>query len=274
MEFIDAFIELDEHILLLQNLSFRLEPIQPHPKGYENSLEKKTSFYRNMYKSKYDQLVKIEKSLIHIFRIVKSFPVAQDIIDLVEKINEMKPFKNNLTNSEYTTEIDLFFNAAHSIQVQISKAKSFLPIIISKLNKTKYKSINKLTYNQTSLLVENEKLKHQIAQLRIKNNALLKKQNETDSNNKISFSVKKDHPRGGCKLTDLQIERLLLIYAKRGKYARMTLNKALSTIAQTSRTYYKIIKRDYVSMETRNRIKRIADENGITLPPIGGIRQL
>jgi len=272
MAFIDSFIELDEHILRLQNQSFRLESIQPHPKDYENSLEKKTAFYKNMYINKYDQLVKIEQSLIHILRIVKSFPVAQDIIGLVEKINEMKPLSNNLANSEYTTEIDLFFNAAHSIQVQISETKSFLPIIISRLNKMKYEFFNKLSHKQTSLLIENEDLKRQITQLRTKYNALLKKQNEADNNNKICFPVKKDHPRGGCKLTDLQIKRLLLIYAKRGKYAHMTLNKALSTIAQTSRTYYKIIKRDYVSIETRNRIKRIADENGITLPPIGSIR--
>ena len=78
--------------------------------------------------------------------------------------------------------------------------------------------------------------------------------------------------RGGCKLTDLEIERLLMIFAKRGRYAHMSLTQAIKEVSQTHQTYYRVIKRDYSSHETKLRIENLALKLNIELPERGKLK--
>lgn len=48
----------------------------------------------------------------------------------------------------------------------------------------------------------------------------------------------------------------------------MTLSEAIKSIAQTHRTYYKVVNRDYLSEKTRRRIENIAKKLNIELPEI------
>lgn len=228
----------------------------------------KTRYYKKSYEEKYKQLSTIESTLKGVIKILVPHSYPTQIDSLLSEIDKMKPLKNRLNSSEYSLEIDLYFNSFHNIQCQISRAKGLLPIIISKLNNMYDDSYDNLLHNQNSLISENKKLKSQIKHLQEEIDLLKHKQPQHNSENKIYYTVRKDHPRGGCKLTDKQIERLLLIYAKRGKYADMTLVEAIKSIAQTHRTYYKIIKRDYLSERTRRRIENIAKKLDIVLPEI------
>ena len=69
--------------------------------------------------------------------------------------------------------------------------------------------------------------------------------------------------RGGSQLTDKQIERLLLIYKNR---KQIPVAQAISKLAISRRTYYRVINLDYTYEKTRNRIRKIADKLGIVLP--------
>lgn len=69
--------------------------------------------------------------------------------------------------------------------------------------------------------------------------------------------------RGGSQLSDKQIERLLLIYKNRH---RVPVSQAINKLAITRRTYYRVINLDYVYEETKNRIRKIADNLGVILP--------
>jgi hypothetical protein len=69
--------------------------------------------------------------------------------------------------------------------------------------------------------------------------------------------------RGGSQLTDKQIERLLLIYKDR---KRIPVAQAISKLAISRRTYYRVINLDYTYEETRNRIRKIANKLDIVLP--------
>lgn len=69
--------------------------------------------------------------------------------------------------------------------------------------------------------------------------------------------------RGGSQLTDKQIERLLLIYKNR---KQIPVARAISKLAISRRTYYRVINLDYTYEKTRNRIRKIADKLGIVLP--------
>ena len=69
--------------------------------------------------------------------------------------------------------------------------------------------------------------------------------------------------RGGSQLTDKQIERLLLIYKDR---KRIPVAQAISKLAISRRTYYRVINLDYTYEETRNRVRKIADKLEIVLP--------
>lgn len=69
--------------------------------------------------------------------------------------------------------------------------------------------------------------------------------------------------RGGCQLSDKQIERLLLIYKNKD---RVPVTQAISKLAITRRTYYRVINLDYTYEETRKRIRKIADKLGVVLP--------
>lgn len=78
--------------------------------------------------------------------------------------------------------------------------------------------------------------------------------------------------RGGCKLTDNTIVRLLKIYAKQGKYAHLNLTQAIKEVSQTHQTYYRVVKRGYSSETTNLRIERLALEHNISLPERGKLR--
>ena len=69
--------------------------------------------------------------------------------------------------------------------------------------------------------------------------------------------------RGGSQLTDKQIERLLLIYKNR---KQIPVSQAISKLAISRRTYYRVINLDYTYEETRNRVRKIADKLEIVLP--------
>lgn len=69
--------------------------------------------------------------------------------------------------------------------------------------------------------------------------------------------------RGGCQLSDKQIERLLLIYKNKD---RVPVTQAISKLAITRRTYYRVINLAYTYEETRKRIRKIADKLGVVLP--------
>ncbi|MDN6005246.1 MAG: hypothetical protein L0I44_16890, partial [Enterococcus sp.] len=68
--------------------------------------------------------------------------------------------------------------------------------------------------------------------------------------------------RGGSQLTDKQIERLLLIYKDR---KRIPVAQAISKLAISRRTYYRVINLDYKYEETRDRIRKIAFDFGVVL---------
>ena len=69
--------------------------------------------------------------------------------------------------------------------------------------------------------------------------------------------------RGGCQLSDKQIERLLLIYKNKD---RVPVTQAISKLAITRKTYYRVINLAYTYEETRKRIRKIADKLGVVLP--------
>lgn len=69
--------------------------------------------------------------------------------------------------------------------------------------------------------------------------------------------------RGGSQLSDKQIERLLLIYKNKDQ---VPITQAISKLAITRRTYYRVINLDYTYEETRKRIRKIADKLGVVLP--------
>lgn len=71
--------------------------------------------------------------------------------------------------------------------------------------------------------------------------------------------------RGGSQLSDKQIKRLLLIYKNKD---RVPVTQAISKLAITRRTYYRVINLDYTYEETRKRIRKIADKLGIVLPKV------
>lgn len=73
--------------------------------------------------------------------------------------------------------------------------------------------------------------------------------------------------RGGCKLTNLEIERL-----KRGWYAHMSLTQAIKEVSQTHQTFYRVIKRDYSSQATKQRIENLALKLNIELPERGKLK--
>lgn len=123
---------------------------------------------------------------------------------------------------------------------------------------------------KSELNTEKERLEKEIKEIKSESKSekeRLEKENRGLEKNQLKRydSHRKDR-RGGCKLTDREIKQLLMIYAKRGEYAQMSLNQAIRLIALTHRTYYKVIKRKYASDATNERIERIASENGIILP--------
>ncbi|WP_438731678.1 hypothetical protein [Enterococcus sp. AZ128] len=69
--------------------------------------------------------------------------------------------------------------------------------------------------------------------------------------------------RGGSQLSDKQIKRLLLIYKNKDQ---VPITQAISKLAITRRTYYRVINLDYTYEETRKRIRKIADKLGVVLP--------
>ncbi|QCQ11743.1 hypothetical protein [Enterococcus avium] len=71
--------------------------------------------------------------------------------------------------------------------------------------------------------------------------------------------------RGGSQLTDKQIERLLLIYKNR---KQIPVSQAISKLAISRRTYYRVINLDYTYEETRNRVRKIADKLEIVLESV------
>jgi len=101
--------------------------------------------------------------------------------------------------------------------------------------------------------------------LRDENKTLKKKQLK-------SFKKGDNRKRGGCKLTDIEIERLLMIFAKKGKYANISKNRAIQSISQTSQTLNRVIRRDYRSEETKVRIELLAKKNNIELPERGKLK--
>lgn len=86
------------------------------------------------------------------------------------------------------------------------------------------------------------------------------------------FKKNDKRKRGGCKLTDNEIVRLLKIFAKRGKYANLDLTQAIKEVSQTHQTYYRVVKRNYSSEATNLRIERLALDNYISLPERGKLR--
>lgn len=69
--------------------------------------------------------------------------------------------------------------------------------------------------------------------------------------------------RGGSKLTDKKIERLLIIYKNSDK---VPISKAISKLSITRNTYYRVINLDYAYEKTRDRIRKIATDLDIVLP--------
>lgn len=79
-------------------------------------------------------------------------------------------------------------------------------------------------------------------------------------------------------MTDKQIERLLLIYKEK---ERVPITEAISKLAITRRTYYRVINLNYKYEETRDRIRKIAFDlgaldksKGITKKSYGEVPQL
>ncbi|MBS6429862.1 MULTISPECIES: hypothetical protein [Enterococcus] len=260
--------KLNSLILTLQKQSVTLESVTHYPGLKKDGTEKKTKYYKKAYKEKYKQLSAIEATLNDVIKTLVPHSYPTQIDSLLSEIDKMKPLKKPINSSEYSEEIDLYFNSLLHIQCQISRANGLLPLIIFDLNSMYLDYYDNFLDKQNSLISDNKKLESQIKALQEEIDHLKRKQPQPNSENKIIFTVKKEHPRGGCKLTDKQIERLLLIRAKRGKYADMTLSEAIKSIAQTHRTYYKVVNRDYLSEKTRRRIENIAKKLNIELPEI------
>lgn len=177
---------------------------------------------------------------------------------------EIKELERELNNSISVKKYDktkngsksvFWENQAHDMQINKSILDANVRPFLSKL----------LVYSERvdEILLENERLKIELEKTK-RHLVISKSRNKKNRDNAFRpYQTNKNHARGGCKLTDNQIKRLLMIYAKRGKYSSMSLNQAIKEISQTKNTYYKVINLDYRSEATRERIKAIARENDI-----------
>lgn len=270
------FKALKSLISQLKKSHSKLRSVEP----YSEKIDKigKLEFYKEMYNDRYDRLSEISQILKNISPLVIDYPVTSSIKKLLSEMDKRKPRRIYTKHSEYSSEIDLYYNSSHLLQIQISETNGFLPGIIfelqdiCKLQEREVGPCEELLKKMELLSIENDELKQSIQQLQKENKQLKTEQQPLKNEDKVCFTKNKDHARGGCSLTDNQIERLLRIFARRGKYAEMSLNQAIASISQTHGTYYKVVKRDYLSAKTRERIKRIAEENDIILPPVGSIK--
>lgn len=271
------FKALKSLISQLEKSHSKLRSVEYYSKNIDEI--EKLELYKEMYKDRYDRLSDISQILDKISPLVVDYPVASTIENLLFELDKRKPKGGYMNDSEGSSVVRSYSKLSQLLQTQISEANGLLPIIIFRLNdicksqKSEVSSYEEELLKKMELLsIENDELKQSIHQLQKENKQLKTEQQPLKNEDKVCFIKNKAHARGGCSLTDNQIERLLRIFARRGKYAEMSLNQAIASISQTHGTYYKVVKRDYLSAKTRERIKRIAEENDIILPPVGSIK--
>lgn len=186
-----------------------------------------------------------------------------EIKNLITELNKSKSIQS-FNESKNKSKRIFWEQQAHDMQINKSILDCNVKPFLLKLSEY-LSDIEAITNENEHLKRKNKYLEKQLEVVE-KNLKISKNRNKKNKENTSTpYSSNTNHARGGCKLTDKQIERLLLIYGKRGKYSNMTLNQAIKEVAQTKNTYYKVIKLDYKSQQTRNRIKKIAHKNNITL---------
>lgn len=134
------------------------------------------------------------------------------------------------------------------------------------------KKIKELQNSETYLHEQLNKWQQNYIDLQETNSQLRKEKEILEKHQLKPFKKEDNRSRGGCKLTDHEIERLLMIFAKQGRYANMSLTQAIREVSQTHQTYYRVIKRGYSSEATRLRIEALASKLKIILPERGKLK--
>lgn len=134
------------------------------------------------------------------------------------------------------------------------------------------KEFKELQNSETYLLEQLIKWQQNYIDIQETNSQLRKEKEILEKHQLKPFKKDDNRSRGGCKLTDHEIERLLMIFAKQGRYANMSLTQAIREVSQTHQTYYRVIKRGYSSEATRLRIEALASKFNIILPERGKLK--
>ena len=150
--------KLNSLILTLQKQSVTLESVTHYPGLKKDGTEKKTKYYKKAYKEKYKQLSAIEATLNDVIKTLVPHSYPTQIDSLLSEIDKMKPLKKPINSSEYSEEIDLYFNSLLHIQCQISRANGLLPLIIFDLNSMYLDYYDNFLDKQNSLISDNKKL--------------------------------------------------------------------------------------------------------------------
>ncbi|WP_445449537.1 hypothetical protein [Enterococcus faecalis] len=179
--------------------------------------------------------------------------------------NELERVKGKL--KKRSEEEIAFYNRALDLEDQLNRKKKILDLkeydSDQKIANSAQVYNKKISNLKSEILVQKKKIRELET---IKPFFHQKKRTGEGLNPEDKKNTLDSKRRGGCQLTDKQIERLLLIYKEK---ERVPITEAISKLAITRRTYYRVINLNYKYEETRDRIRKIAFDLGVVLPEKG-----